>query len=103
MHLLCHSCTPKQIDLQAFFVTTATLLCQRVLLISRCKSAAVQYNTSVLLFGASTKYFNKTNLELCKLLFIVHGRVKAFKTYTGVQNGMPQLKKCAWHIHNEIS
>ena len=24
------SCTPKQIDLQAFFVTTAALLCQRV-------------------------------------------------------------------------
>ena len=23
-------CTPKQIDLQAFFVTTAALLCQRV-------------------------------------------------------------------------
>ena len=24
------SCTPKQIDLQQFFVTTAALLCQRV-------------------------------------------------------------------------
>ena len=24
------SCTPKQIDLQAFFVTTAALLCQHV-------------------------------------------------------------------------
>ena len=31
MYLLCRSCTPKQIDLQAFFVTTATLLCQRVI------------------------------------------------------------------------
>ena len=31
MPLLCQSCTPKQIDLQAFFVTTAALLCQRVI------------------------------------------------------------------------
>ena len=30
MHLLCRSCIPKQMDLQAFFVTTAALLCQRV-------------------------------------------------------------------------
>ena len=37
------SCIPKQIDLQAFFVTTAALLCQCVLLTSGCKSAAAQY------------------------------------------------------------
>ena len=29
------SCTPKQIDLQAFFVTTAALLCQRVIVTKR--------------------------------------------------------------------
>ena len=29
------SCTPKQIDLQAFFVTTAALLCQRVVVNKR--------------------------------------------------------------------
>ena len=29
--LLCQSCTPKQIDLQSFFITTAALLCQRVI------------------------------------------------------------------------
>ena len=27
------SCTPKQIDLQAFFITTAALLCQRVIVV----------------------------------------------------------------------
>ena len=29
------SCTPKQIDLQAFFVTTAALLCQHVIVNKR--------------------------------------------------------------------
>ena len=29
------SCTPKQIDLQAFFVTTAALLCQHVVVNKR--------------------------------------------------------------------
>ena len=29
------SCTPKQIDLQTFFVTTAALLCQRVVVNKR--------------------------------------------------------------------
>ena len=29
------SCTPKQIDLQVFFVTTAALLCQRVIVNKR--------------------------------------------------------------------
>ena len=37
------SCTPKQIDLQAFFVTTVALLCQLLLLTSQCKLAAAQY------------------------------------------------------------
>ena len=30
VRLLCQNSIPKQIDLQAFFVTTAALLCQRV-------------------------------------------------------------------------
>ena len=42
MCLLCPSCTPKQIDIQAFFVTTATLLCQRIIVTKR-KWAAAQY------------------------------------------------------------
>ena len=37
------SCTPKQIDLQAFFVTTAALSCHVLLLTSGCKLAAAQY------------------------------------------------------------
>ena len=37
------SCTQTQIDLQALFVTTAALLCQRVVINKRCKSAAAQY------------------------------------------------------------
>ena len=41
------------------FVTTAALLCQRVIVNSRCKSAAAQYK-QLLLFGASTKYFKGT-------------------------------------------
>ena len=49
------SCTPKQIDLQAFFVTTAALLCQQLLDVN-------QHNTNRLVFGTFTKYFNKTNL-----------------------------------------
>ena len=40
MCLLCQNCTPKQIDLQAFLVTTAASM---LLLTSRCKSAAAQY------------------------------------------------------------
>ena len=39
------SCTPKQIDLQAFFVTTAALLCQCVI---GCKSAAAQYKRVII-------------------------------------------------------
>ena len=50
--------TPKQIDLQVFFVTTAALLCQPP--------------QSIL-----TKQI-QTKLMLCKPLFIIHGRVKAF-------------------------
>ena len=38
------SCTPKQIDLHAFFVTTAALLCQGVVV----NKAAVQYKRNAL-------------------------------------------------------
>ena len=69
--LLCHV---KQIDLTndltSFFVTTAALLCQHVIVTSRCK---------MLLFGAPTKSFRKQiiiKLMFCKTLFIVHVRVK---------------------------
>ena len=46
----------------------------------------------LLLFGTSTKSFMKTNLMLCKPLFIVHGEL----------NKVPQLQKWAWHMPNEI-
>ena len=39
------SCTPKQIDLQAFFVTTAALS-SVLLLTSGCKLTAAQYKCS---------------------------------------------------------
>ena len=39
------SCISKQIDLQAFFVITAALLCQRVI-VNKHKSAAAQYKCS---------------------------------------------------------
>ena len=38
-------CKPKQIDLQAFFVTAAALLCQ---LTSRCKLAVAQYKRVII-------------------------------------------------------
>ena len=40
---------------------------------------------------------------LCKSLFIVHGRVKAFlKAILQYKNEAPPLKKWVWHMHNEI-
>ena len=40
---------------------------------------------------------------LCKPLFIVHGRVKAFlKAVLQYKNEAPPLQKWAWHMHNEI-
>ena len=40
---------------------------------------------------------------LCKPLFIVYGRVKAFlKAVLQYKNEAPPLQKWAWHIHNEI-
>ena len=43
---------------------------------------------------------------LCKPLFIIHGRVKAFKTYTGVQKRSTLARKVdVAHIiyYNEIA
>ena len=54
------SYTPKQIDLQAFFVTTAALLCQRVVVNKRIQISSCTIQTP-LLFGASTEYFSKAN------------------------------------------
>ena len=73
------SCTPKQIDLQAFFVTTAALLCQRVVT-SGFKSAAAQYKRRYYLAPPQSILAKpmKAKLMLCKSLFIVHARVKAF-------------------------
>ena len=40
---------------------------------------------------------------LCKPLFIVHGRVKAFlKAILQYKNEAPPLQKWVWHMHNEI-
>ena len=40
---------------------------------------------------------------LCKLLFIVHGRVKAFlKAILQYKNEGPPLEKRVWHMYNEI-
>ena len=77
MHLLCQSCTPKQIDLLLLLLP----YCISVLLLtSRCKLAPGQYKLHYYLTPQQsllTKQI-KTNLMLCKPLFIVHGRIKAF-------------------------
>ena len=40
---------------------------------------------------------------LCKPLFIVHGRVKAFlKAILQYKNEVPPLQKWVWHMHNKI-
>ena len=40
---------------------------------------------------------------LCKPLFIVYGRVKAFlKAVLQCKNEALPLQKWAWHMHNEI-
>ena len=45
----------------------------------------------------------KTELMLCKPLFIIHGRVKGFlKVILEYKNKAPQLQKWAWHMHNKI-
>ena len=66
------SYTPKQIDLQAFFVITAVLLCQHAI---RCKLATVQYKCCYYLVPPQSILIKQTKLMLCKPLFIDHGRV----------------------------
>ena len=45
----------------------------------------------------------KTKLMLCKPLFIVHGRVKAFlKAILQYKNEVLPLQKWVWHMHNKI-
>ena len=40
---------------------------------------------------------------LYRTLFIIHGTVKDFiKSYTVVQNEVPQLQKWTWHSHIEL-
>ena len=40
---------------------------------------------------------------LCKLLFIVHGRVKgSLKVILQYKTEIPPLQKWAWHMHREI-
>ena len=62
MPLLGQSCTPKQMDLQVFLLLQLPYCVSMLLLKSGCKSVAAQYKR-LLLFSASTKYFNKTNLD----------------------------------------
>ena len=46
----------------------------------------------------------KTKLMLCKLLFIVHGRVNGFlKVILQYKNEAPPLKKWVWLMHNKIA
>ena len=54
------SCPPKQIDLQAFFVTTAAFLYQRLVVNKRIQISSCTIQTP-LLFGASIEYFSKAN------------------------------------------
>ena len=43
MHLLCRSCTPKQIGLQAILLLQLPYCVSVLLLTRRCESAAAQY------------------------------------------------------------
>ena len=45
----------------------------------------------------------KTILTLCKPPFFVNVRAKGiFKIILEYKNEVPQLKKWAWHMHNEL-
>ena len=72
MCLLCRSCTPKQIDFK-YFLSLQLPYCAGVLLLtSRCKLQHLAPPQSILTTQIQTK------LMLCKSLFIIHRRVKAF-------------------------
>ena len=68
------------------------------------KSAPAQYKLRYYLIlpqGLSRKQI-RTKLMLCKLLFIVHGRVKGFlKLILQYKNEVPPLQKWAWHMLSE--
>ena len=74
--LSCQCCTTKQIDL-----TSVLLLYSCLIVSNECKSAPAQiYQHSYYLVppqSLSRKQI-KSILTLCKPLFIVHGRIKAF-------------------------
>ena len=74
------SCTPKQIDLQAFLLLQLPYCISVLLLTSRFKSAAAQYKRRYYLAPPQSILAKpmKAKLMLCKPLFIVHARVKAF-------------------------
>ena len=80
MRLLCQSCTPKQIDLQAILLLQLPYCVSVLLLTSGCKSAAAQYQRHYYLVHPQITLTKQiyTKLMLCKPLFIIYGRVKAF-------------------------
>ena len=77
---LCKSCTPKQMDLQAILLLQLPYCVSVLLLTSGCKSTAAQYKHRYYLVPPPSILTKQiwTKLMLYKLLFIVHGRVKAF-------------------------
>ena len=89
------SCTPKQTHLLAFLSLQLPYCVSMLMLISGCKSTAAQYKWRYYLVppqNTLTKQI-RDKLMLCKPLFIVHGRVKAFKTYTRVQKQNASAQK----------
>ena len=74
------SCTPEQINLQVFLLLQLPYGVSVLLLTSRCKSAAAQYECCYYLASPQSILAKPTQakLMLYKPLFIVHGKVKAF-------------------------
>ena len=74
------SCAPKHIDLQAFLLILLPYCVSVLLLTSGCKSAAAQYKCNYYLVPPQSILTKQilAKIMLCKPLFIVHGRVKAF-------------------------
>ena len=97
MRLVCRSCTPKQIDLQAFLILQLPYRISMLLLKSGCKSAPAQYKRHYYLPPPQALLRKiKTKLMLCKPLFIIHGRIKGLLklyNYTGVQEQSTSAQK----------
>ena len=74
------SCTPKQINLQAFLLLQLPYCVSMLLLTSGCKLVAAQYKCCYYLAPPQSILTKQiyAKLMLCKPLFIIHGRVKAF-------------------------